>query len=415
MKVHPAFFRDNATKQLLDRAAAAVAIPMCIHGGADLRVLGWGGCTACAWTNSSAEGREACRASRLAAGGLARRQGIPVTFICHMGFTCVIAPALRDAEFTLVFGPYTPSEADQALEYAVWAGIKSLGLPNDSSESLPFTLKDIRTAPQGSVSATAEWVMDTLNTRYAQYELENPASLEDATQPSQEDDYPLRGVPWSRNEQDTLGNVEAAMAGVCLLCGRPKEARAFLADCLEETANRPEMMQSRLIRALSEMLEAIAGMGCNTEEPWKIFTAFTEEVNGLDNKHAMLKTAEKATRRIASACGDHFRAKAVYMPQVIDSLFNDYREEKLLTQTAARVGVSPSSITRMLEKLTGAKFSEVHGRIRVSHARRLLRETGLSATRVGETVGIKDQSNFTKLFQRYCDCSPADYRKRFSK
>ena len=52
-------------------------------------------------------------------------------------------------------------------------------------------------------------------------------------------------------------------------------------------------------------------------------------------------------------------------------------------------------------------------RLRVEDAKSLLlSEPDLSASRVGQTVGFSDRSNFTHQFIRYVGCTPVEWREK---
>lgn len=412
MKVSPAFFRDPETKRLLDLAAAAAAVPVCIHTGNTMRLMGWGKCTACDWTNGRHDGKEACQACRAEAADTACRQQIPVTFVCHMGFTCVIANALKDTGFTIVLGPYLPAEAADAIEYAVLKGIQGLEKLPNRRERVPFSLADIRIVPQGAIRAATEWLLEGLRTRFEVYSRENAEEAEndlDGVSPTGSESVR------PREEGGTPPPVDIAIVALALLCGRVKEPRAFLVDVFEEAESERKPPQASLIRTISEILDTVQNMGGHIDTAWNAYSRFVDEAIGLNTKEDLLKRAEKVLRCAAQACKGHFEDKACYMPGFMDLLFNDYASGQLLTRSAESAGVAPSSITRMTEKLTGANFSEVLGRIRITQARRLLRSTAMPAAGIAVLVGIKDQSNFGKLFLRYTGCTPGGYRACFHK
>lgn len=409
MKAHPAFFRDAQTRRLLDLAAAAAAVPVCIHTRDTLKLMGWGGCAACSWVNDLPGGKQACHDCRAGAAATARRQHVPVTFVCHMGFTCVIASALRDSDFTVVLGPYIPAEAREEVAYAVEKGLSALDHGVAPPGPLPFSLDDVRTIPQGAIRAAAEWLLDGLRARFVEYEQEQEETGPEE-QGAKEPDAPVH--PASREASGAA--VEVSIVALSLVCGRTGESRAFLSDLYEEAASeRGGQPRSRVMRAVSELLEAVQRMTGNIDDAWTAYSLFIEEALPLNTKEELLKRAGKVLRRAARACEGHFADKCAYMPRVMDELHRHYASGNLLTRTAGTAGVAPSSITRKMEKLTGATFSEVLGRIRIAHARRLLRHTGMSATGIALLVGIQDQSNFSKLFLRYCGCSPGAYRAKY--
>lgn len=410
MRVPPSFFREPPVEGLLQRAAKAAAVPMCLHGGDGLRIAGWGECESCRWINELLEGKSACRDARRDAAELAKRQHIPVTFVCHLGYTCVIVSALEDTGYTVVFGPYIPLEASGEIEHVVKRGVVNLRGVSVDAKKLPFSLEDVRLAPQGAVHAVAEWLVEGLKTALAAY----------VKADSQEEEEADAIVPTSLSSagaerRKSKSNRYPAIVALSLLCGRDKDAQRYLAEALSEYSGTAGDIRTRVIKVLSDILHEITRMGGDSEKGWLAYKEFIAASHAVEDGGQLQAGAGRMFRLIARACASHFDSSAVYMKSVTARMHEKYPEEKLLTELARDNHVAPSTITRMLEKLTGAKFSEVLGHIRVFHAKQLLRDTTLSATEIAEQVGIHDQSNFGKLFKQYCGITPGAYRARHQK
>lgn len=410
MKVSPAFFQDEETRRLLEMAAAAAALPMCLHSGDDLKISGWDRCEACTWVNGHGAGKRACRKCRSDAARLTLLEQVPVTFVCHMGFTCVIAAPFKEGGYTVVFGPFIPADAAQGIEFAVRQGLTSLDTSLPSAQPLPFSIKDIRAIPQGSVSAAADWLLYGLRSRaetWVETEVfEIPSILELPEEPI---------APDTDNDTRPDKDVGLRILGLSLLCGHPGEVRAFLADMLAEANATPPVLQSQMTRALSEILDTVQRLGGDTTGAWKAYSRFVEKAPSLESREMLLNATDSILRGLSRDCAQFFNTKHTYMPLVMASLHRDYAADRLLSRIAREAGVAPSSITRAFEKMTGASFSEVLGHIRIRRACRLLRTSSMPTAGIGALVGISDQSNFCKVFRRYRGCSPGVYRKQLQK
>ncbi len=412
MKVSPSFFQEETTRRLLERAVNSTITPLCVRGSNDWFITGWGKCAACKWVNAFPEGKEACRASREEYLEMVRMQETPIPFVCHMGFSCLITVALPGTNYMIFWGPYIHENAGKELEFAVGKGLMALGKLKKIGAPLPFTLEDIRTIPDDAMQASAEWLLDGLNALLNDPSREDTMDWEEDAQDDNtgEASHPR---PDAYSGSRTNNPVEISIMALSLLCGRTKEPRAFLTDLIEEQESIPELMRSRIIRTVMEFLDAAKRQGGHVEAVWKTYAAFVEAANSLDGQDSLLKAAEKVLRKTARLCGDTFAQKYAYMPDVVEALHARHTSEKLLTETAETTGVALSTITRRLEIMTGATFSELLGRIRIIHARRLLRSSAMSSTDIAMTVGIHDQANFSKLFRRYSACTPGAYRARY--
>lgn len=405
--ISSAFFQDESTKKLLTRSAAVAAVPMCLHGGDEFRILGVGGCDACAWVNQFVDGKQACRFSRLKAKRLAQKLQVPVAFVCHLGFACVILAPVPESDFTITFGPFIPVEADKGIEYAVRQGLIALGLIDEDSEKLPFSLTDIRIVPQGAIIAAAEWLIEGLQHLFDAYDV-SPSS------PSVESEFTLESVPQRLPQSIQQDHLDFAIAALGLFSGKTKDTFAFLLDKIEEEGNRLETTRTTIISVLPRLLETAGQMGADMGDAWSAYALVVSKVQNCQNQSDMLKLTRNVLRCAAKACAACAITKSVYLQDVVACIFSEYASSSLLTRIAASAGVAPSTISRMLERLTGVSFSGVVGHIRTMQARRLLRHTTWPVETIAQKVGIGDQSNFSKVFLRHTGVSPGAYRSQFS-
>ncbi|HEV2707183.1 MAG TPA: helix-turn-helix transcriptional regulator [Pyrinomonadaceae bacterium] len=75
-------------------------------------------------------------------------------------------------------------------------------------------------------------------------------------------------------------------------------------------------------------------------------------------------------------------------------------------------GLSKFHFQRLFKAATGVSPSHYHIDLRMSEARRLLRETRMSVIDVALEVGYANPSHFARLFRRETGLSPSDYRRQ---
>jgi AraC family transcriptional regulator len=85
-----------------------------------------------------------------------------------------------------------------------------------------------------------------------------------------------------------------------------------------------------------------------------------------------------------------------------------------LTDLAALCSVSIYHFTRSFSAQFGCAPFEYQRALRLEKARQLLCESDLAIEAVGITVGIKNASNFARLFRRTVGLSPSEYRRLHS-
>ena len=417
MSIQPAFFRSAPAKRLLDRTAKIAAAPMTLHHALDndneLPILRWGGCEACAFVASLPDGTGTCRASRRRAAALAKSQDVPVTFVCHLGFTCVSVPPIANSDYTITLGPYIPAETDHDIAFDVTHGLRALLGSWPKNAPLPFELSDVRSVPGGTVSAVAEWTMEALRETAAAVEAEEAASNdEDAANMASPESKPK--IDNADSAAPTHGYSWTSLAALALLCGHSRIVRTALKDRLEEVGAAPnashETARAFLVQATSKLLETARMMGGATENAQAAYPAFVAEVSANRTTPEMLAAAMRVLRRVRP---NNTQQLPDYLPRLVDVVYKQYKHDLMLGDIANTFGLAPSTITRALARRVNGAFCEYLGRVRMEQACRLLRTTRLSADAVGKRVGIRDQSNFGKLFKRYVGMTPGRYRKRY--
>ena len=80
-------------------------------------------------------------------------------------------------------------------------------------------------------------------------------------------------------------------------------------------------------------------------------------------------------------------------------------------KVARLCGMSPSYFSRAFRTAYGITFQEYLMRLRTREACRLLKNPNASVTDVAYTVGFNDVSYFGRMFKRYYNMSPSDYRQ----
>jgi AraC family transcriptional regulator len=98
--------------------------------------------------------------------------------------------------------------------------------------------------------------------------------------------------------------------------------------------------------------------------------------------------------------------------QITDWMAEHVAENFDLARLAAQAGLSKFHFQRLFKSATGISPSRYHITLRMSEARRLLRETKMSVVDVALRVGYADPSHFARLFRRETGLSPSNYRRQ---
>lgn len=93
----------------------------------------------------------------------------------------------------------------------------------------------------------------------------------------------------------------------------------------------------------------------------------------------------------------------------------DHLDEPLpVERLAAKVGMSPRTLTRWCREHLDESPAELVRRLRLAEARRLLEETTLPLKDVTARTGLGDQSTLWRAFMHDMGVTPAEYRQRFA-
>ena len=105
------------------------------------------------------------------------------------------------------------------------------------------------------------------------------------------------------------------------------------------------------------------------------------------------------------------RGETAVIPQVIRYLTEHFREPLRLDDLAARFFISKSYLNRHFKAYTNATVYAYLMALRITHARRMLRE-GASAAEAGRECGFSDYSTFYKAFKAQTGITPQEFKAR---
>lgn len=118
------------------------------------------------------------------------------------------------------------------------------------------------------------------------------------------------------------------------------------------------------------------------------------------------RAAEAA--RPASAAGDPARALVGRYLALLDA---EYRAHPSVAESAARLGVTATHLSRTCREVAGAPASALlHGRLMLE-ARRMLVYTPTPVAGIGYALGFADPAWFTRFFTRHEGVSPRRFRR----
>ena len=132
-------------------------------------------------------------------------------------------------------------------------------------------------------------------------------------------------------------------------------------------------------------------------------------VQGLASSLAvhLVRTYASDARHAATP---HGGLPAFKIHRVLAAMRERMDQELDLGRLAKEVQLSDSHFSRSFKKSTGFSPSQYLTRLRMEHARRLLRETAMPIVEVGLEVGYASPSHFAQVFRKEVGVLPSDYR-----
>jgi AraC-like DNA-binding protein len=86
-----------------------------------------------------------------------------------------------------------------------------------------------------------------------------------------------------------------------------------------------------------------------------------------------------------------------------------------LLRVADVAGINPTHLSEKFKQVTGTKFVDYVAQRRFEQARKLLEDADLRVSEVAFAVGFQSLSQFNRVFKRFSNKSPTEYRASISK
>ncbi len=102
----------------------------------------------------------------------------------------------------------------------------------------------------------------------------------------------------------------------------------------------------------------------------------------------------------------------VAVSSFLESVFSPDRMPGTLADYAREAGISENYLSRLVKQSTGRSVGAWIDIVRIQRAKRLLSSTQLSMIDIAASVGVEDQSYFSRLFKKGTGMTPSLFRKK---
>jgi AraC-like DNA-binding protein len=101
--------------------------------------------------------------------------------------------------------------------------------------------------------------------------------------------------------------------------------------------------------------------------------------------------------------------------EVINYINHNYTEDLTVDETARRFGLSKFYFSRLFQKYIHYTFSDYLAFRRLKAAEQLLSEPEFTITDIAFRSGFSNLSTFSRVFRKYKNCTPTEYRQAHTK
>lgn len=199
--------------------------------------------------------------------------------------------------------------------------------------------------------------------------------------------------------------------------GRLPEAIAVITETINENASRQVHLHQMTHIAKTMFLYMLQHAQYNYNSSKEMHKLEQEFMERMDHAHYEADI-EEALVEAAKQIAEHAKPEEInklnpgFISQYIEL---HYMENLYLDHIAEVAGTSPKYFSSYFKKTFGINYVEYLNKVRLSHAKELLKDSVLSISEIGEKTGYLNSSTFTTTFKKYVGISPSEYRKQFLK
>lgn len=377
----------------------------------------------CRAVRGCARGRRNCLRDINRAVLLSRQTGEPYIFQCHAELV-EFAAALEggDGATAFVCGPILLRHPDAAVERAVRAGLGSL--PIDSGAVLKL-LPEIPVYSERRVQAAA----DLLFLMASHFARMDPAAVRQRQEITRQqsllaEELRLKKAGEGRSRpagpEPPRGDLYKERELVDLIrVGDRKKARELLDDILGTALFRSHehigILKARALEIIFVIARAAVEAGANLEEILGFKYQCIRSLSRDDSHESLYYFLTNAFDQLFACIyqNRNIQHTAVFA-KAKEHIWQNYSRDISLKTLASAVGINPYYLSHLFRKELGTSFLEYLTSVRLTVAKSLLRQNGMSVMQICLEVGYQDPSHFAKVFKRREGVHPTEYRKRIA-
>lgn len=176
--------------------------------------------------------------------------------------------------------------------------------------------------------------------------------------------------------------------------------------------DRPVLLKSLILELVVMMSRSAVEAGGDPNEVLGSNYSSVADLARIETEEELCIWLVEILERIMGAIKANHRYPIGVLLDAAISYMRENLQEDLSRDDVAKIAcLSPSHFSRVIKQTYGSSFTELMAKMRVDRARELLVRTEKGLVQIGLDCGFREQSYFTKVFQKYTGASPGEYRK----
>lgn len=184
---------------------------------------------------------------------------------------------------------------------------------------------------------------------------------------------------------------------------------AALSNDLYHCAEDISAIRHFLIDIFMQIRQRIPQLYKEVEIPFSTNSAIINAIEGKPYLHEILNMLNEQFEMYTNAICPPTSESVI--DDILHYINHNFADNLKLESIAALFGYNSAYLGKIFTKKVGESFNSYLDRVRVEQAKQLLQEADLKVYEVAEKVGYKNVDYFHKKFKKYCEMSPAEFRK----
>lgn len=202
----------------------------------------------------------------------------------------------------------------------------------------------------------------------------------------------------------------------CVKAGRTEDALKLNMQMDEATGtmskNEIEQWRKLVTVAIALCTRAAIEGGVSPAEAYLLSDYYMQKSDTCKTVPMLIACRNQAVKDLTNRVWkEHCERKhTAYVDRCIDYIGKHYREKILLTDLAESLGISTTYLSRLFAKEMGICYQEYLMKVRVESAANLLMYSNINICEIGDYVNFPSQSYFGRVFKKYMNLTPKQYR-----